>query len=95
MEELKPCPFCGSTNLKQGYVITAPVIECGNCHAISPNHIDKTEEDIIEAWNTRYERTCHASDLYDNVFECSECGCMDTDGIRNYCPDCGAKVIEE
>lgn len=33
------------------------------------------------------------AEYYDRVFECSVCGDMDTDGIPNYCSNCGRKVV--
>lgn len=60
-----------------------------------------TEQEAIEAWNTRAERTCENVSEYCNEFYCSNCGCeldfiTDNDAMRggrpNYCPNCGAKV---
>ena len=50
-----------------------------------------------ERWNTRYERTCHMvkdpeRDTRSRI--CSNCnGYMSLSD--NYCPKCGAKVVEE
>lgn len=62
-------------------------------------------EEAIAAWNTRAERTCHRSDVdgYSFRFECSACGYVSIvhncetrlDELPHYCPNCGAKVIEE
>lgn len=66
-------------------------------------------EQLYKAWNTREERTCHdvlADD--EQFFRCSQCGCevmlhveVHTStwnalwaGELNYCPNCGAKVVE-
>ena len=60
--------------------------------------------EAIAAWNSRAERTCRNLDKHYNImFKCSECGhweCQDFDGEKilpqtwNYCPNCGAKVVE-
>ena len=61
----------------------------------------------IKAWNTRAERTCHwelehSGTLYDK-WCCSKCGYLFveprcdqgyTDLEPNYCPNCGARVVE-
>lgn len=66
MDELKPCPFCGSKDVR---VITSPdhcVVCCGNCHASITkmnfkvcSSIAETLKDAhpkaIEAWNRRAE----------------------------------------
>lgn len=44
-EELKPCPFCGSTNISTDLV---GEIECRQCFASGP-----CSEDEWTAWNTR------------------------------------------
>lgn len=56
---------------------------------------DEAEAAAIEEWNTRTERTCRPNPIYDRIFECDVCGEMDTDGVPNYCPGCGARVIHE
>lgn len=58
-----------------------------------------SEEEAAVLWNRRAERTCR--DLNPpscRDFECSECGesIELTPGFMpNYCPHCGARVIEE
>lgn len=49
----------------------------------------------------RTERTCKNTDDEFPYFQCSECGCnavvgygSSGDGLPNYCPNCGAKVVE-
>lgn len=62
------------------------------------NHCD-TRDDAISAWNRRAERTCrNLNPPSCRDFECSECGESSefTPGFMpNYCPNCGARVIEE
>jgi len=49
-EELKPCPFCGSTNL--GFLsLFAWEVQCNLCLAEGPKA--DTREEAIAAWNRR------------------------------------------
>lgn len=60
-----------------------------------------------EYWQRMYEQTfaeqtCRSVDPDFPFFECSECGCnavvgygSSGDGLPNYCPNCGAKVVSE
>lgn len=65
------------------------------------------EEDAVAAWNRRAERTCRNA-FRGREFECSECGTTwhllsrgdalaEWGHVRdpNYCPNCGAKVVDE
>lgn len=64
MEELKPCPFCGSTAIYQcmdyGYINDSVVIFCNSCKTIvkiEANHENGWSEEALhratEAWNRR------------------------------------------
>lgn len=60
MTELRPCPFCGSTDVRIGYMgvgffDTATVVcnECGVCLS-SDKHMLETE-DAEMLWNRRVE----------------------------------------
>ena len=78
--------------------------ECLRCHGAAGDY--ETKAEAIDAWNTRAERTCelicHEVEMPDSlkekgvevlVFECDQCGeRMFSD--YNYCPNCGAKVVE-
>ena len=57
-----------------------------------------TEAEAIAAWNARAERTCRSIDPTDSreFFICSNCnfGAGRVEFIPNYCPNCGAKVVD-
>ena len=59
--ELRPCPFCGG----EGCVICGSsfefgfpsyAVECEKCGTVGI--VKASEQEAIEAWNTRAERTC-------------------------------------
>ena len=54
MEQLKPCPFCGS-KARVNIFGNEYQISCDNCCCdVLPNTwLYFTEEEVIEAWNTR------------------------------------------
>ena len=86
-------------------------IICRECTTYYPKDMSRkyTESEAIEAWNTRHERTSKriADEAYrHDDFECSECGWVvwgflmehEGEGVvsqPNYCPSCGARVVEE
>ena len=59
-EELKPCPFCGGTKIKQFYEwidvgdenanITSSIVKCADCLCCRG---DTRTSDAIRKWNTR------------------------------------------
>lgn len=51
MDELKPCPFCGSDRITVQYFYFRPYIICDKCHAQIPCY--NTYPDAKEAWNRR------------------------------------------
>lgn len=91
-----------------GVIWTTPTIEatrigCDRCG------LEIRGDGAARAWNTRAERTCRAIP-HDNLNEsegmgdawevCSECGALlavitDNQPTPNYCPNCGAKVVDE
>ena len=55
-EELKPCPFCGSENVKAftDDIQALSWVECLSCHGMMMNN--GTDKENIEAWNRRVEK---------------------------------------
>lgn len=122
-KDLKPCPFCGSTNISACYDPHDPrdfIVVCNSCLAQSSAAFSARK--AINKWNKRVERTCHIvttrrsfSQTQDKISKkCSECGHVfgETEirpllpgfgdmieigsvDIPNYCPNCGAKVVDE
>ena len=98
-DELKPCPFCGGVveryNAMPGYV-GGHGFYCRNCD--SQFDIGDSDEDAMQKWNTRAERTCRRVPGKMHYGErrpkCSECGYGLGDSRWGYCPKCGAKVVE-
>lgn len=90
--ELKQCPFCGGEAEYRAakYVRTVfkHSVVCLECFASIPPKA--SEQEAIEAWNTRAERTCKNRGSY---MGCSECGWYLNENAR-YCDGCGAKVVE-
>ena len=103
---LKPCPFCGSEakmHAAFAHGVASRVgayVECGSCGAWSKTHWgDGAQEKTAEAWNRRAERTCHDEAGSQQSFLCGGCGWFWNDqedelGFR-YCPNCGARVVDE
>ena len=48
-EELKPCPFCGNTNLHHTETSIFHAVWCKDCGAM----VDIDDGDAIKLWNTR------------------------------------------
>ena len=106
-DELMPCPFCGAP-AKFTYISKKRVFAgCTNRKCPVGVHTANyaTDAEAAEAWNSRAERTCHVT--FERIFDeypyeaphCSECGQFFAGYVRGkwprYCPNCGAKVVEE
>ena len=102
-DELKPCPFCGEEHVSvsyTGYEDEGCVLYTLGCSTTNcPGHISGSWryfnlERAAEAWNRRAERTCRWKHIEGTWFM-SECGeRYDRVIPDNYCPNCGAKVID-
>ncbi len=107
--DLKPCPFCGGEAKLYSIGTGSPhyghyhQVVCQGCLTASGAYWSG-EQSAIDAWNTRYERTCydrnasareHGAYLF--MWRCSNCDeSYDTEMSKpNYCPNCGAKVVSE
>lgn len=55
--ELKPCPFCGSENMRTGnekYITGKDIyIECTKCSARIQICAEYGEEELVKMWNNR------------------------------------------
>ena len=102
-EELKPCPFCGKSWLaaeKISYSADGFAYRV-ECECTARGAWAETEEQAIEAWNTRAEHTCHVvvsefGELDEYPHTWLSCGhhTMLLPREMNYCPECGARVVE-
>ena len=108
MTELLPCPFCNGTEIRAQLISSACYCECIDCCARGPvvrphsmKHQDTDKEKAIEAWNHRIIRMCYQIEktqpyeTYRTV--CSICGemlALEEFDAPNYCPNCGAEVLD-
>ena len=102
MNDLKPCPFCGS---KARLFVNGGVrVICSKCHVGTMILTDNMEyesnavETVIEAWNRRAEVvhgrwvTHYRSGTPVAEGYVSTCCDMWNNRKSNYCPHCGAKM---
>ena len=108
-DELKPCPFCGGEARvhidRRSNVLNIGCKDCG----IGTIYVVADEvglKEAVGAWNTRAERTTElivaADDLGKDLYPCMcfQCGYTKLDDFWrknhvNYCPNCGAKVVDK
>jgi len=105
--ELKPCPFCGGVEMRICDVHGDLFVRCGRCGART--RLTTTQKEAVDAWqqrNTRAERTCHMESMhgYTDPFVSTrysvELSCHTLEDWPDseppeYCPWCGAKVVEK
>ena len=109
MSELLPCPFCGGDDVNMGVRPhfregkgngwTVLCADCGGSIGYIERHDGHfyaeydTKSEAIAAWNSRAERTCKQSRLFNLVW--SECSSESYEWHGNelpsYCPNCGAR----
>ena len=53
--ELKPCPFCGSTDID--WDGGGHAMFCGACNSVGPETANESRLDAIAAWNSRPAET--------------------------------------
>ena len=106
-ETLEPCPFCGGEASigrrdyffedSNEYAMSAHYVECSTCYVRTIEY--KSKDGAADAWNRRAERTCRKvpgrMKYGRRMPKCSECGQSLGDERWVYCPNCGARVIEE
>lgn len=97
MSELKPCPVCGAVPQQIGTLTMygeTPIFPPAIWATSGTKRVKYVQK-----------RTCHQVNNggYSFRFECSACGCVAIvhncavrlDELPNWCPNCGAKVVEE
>lgn len=92
-QEILPCPFCGGeakvNKWEGGFKV---LCQKAFCAVLGPFN---SEAEATDAWNTRTERTCNLHDHVADVAWCSGCKePMKYPDHPNYCPECGAMVVE-
>lgn len=74
-------------------------VACGSGFTEADSPVEMVGHLASEAWNRRAERTCHDEAGSQQSFLCSECGWFWNDPEDelgfSYCPNCGAKVVDE
>ena len=67
MENLKPCPFCGSEAIVKD-LVDAKFVACEKCDASTAMWFDSIG-DAIASWNTRHHPTCETCKEYSEYYE--------------------------
>lgn len=98
MSDLKPCPFCGGeADMNDEGAECSPdrFWACCTNHKcfVEGTGVCATEEEVAQAWNARYERTCKPICKGTSI-SCDACGSELHDPFR-FCGGCGAKVVDE
>ena len=102
IDGLKPCPFCGGeAAFHEHERVGVECIECGAGFAC----VYRDRDEAADEWNRRSERTCRIKLSKTSAWHCDGCGqtldsnCFADNGGRlteyRYCPNCGARVMDE
>ena len=110
MNELKQCPFCGGeaelNESASGFPYFSIWCKNEHCFAGAVQVRDFDKERLVNSWNTRADRTCRMNMkepeyVLSGWWECDKCGvvyppCNEeiAKWALQYCPHCGAKVVE-
>lgn len=105
-EELKPCPFCGGSEIYVEEYEHHPGavrwrVFCAGCMAGIDTGTRQSMGQAVPDWNRRAELTCrmeYAGEVPPQVkygcYFCSKCGSpIYSDKEPSYCLYCGAKVV--
>jgi Lar family restriction alleviation protein len=101
MEKLKPCPFCGGSDIdiRTDDAGLSWYSFCNGCGVSCGYSI--TKDDVMNAWNMRVptvEPVKHGKwieiDIKDYKALCSECGTW-SPVMGKFCPECGARMDGE
>ena len=101
MDRLKPCPFCGSKDIKLcGNHRDSFWFRCNKCASIDSYD---TERQAVRAWNKRVAipsaepKTGHWIKVYEAIglyrWKCDKCK-KHHRAMYDYCPSCGARMVE-
>lgn len=101
-EELKPCPFCGSTEVYAEKYEHHPGavrwrVFCAGCMAGIDTGTRQSMMQAVQDWNRRAERTClakpHEVDGETGFYDCIECECGEVNDVSaRYCNGCGGLI---
>ena len=98
--EREPCEDCISRQAVLGMKIIAPIALAANGEAVQYKEVvfvRDLEELPSVTPQPKIGRWIRQTDDYHDYYECEHCGiAVGLDDIRNYCPNCGAKMeVEE
>ena len=79
------------------YLIHFALFECFPVDHMHPCDYEELHNRLADLIDPKQERTCiYVYDEKSSVWRCSECGGLEPVGDHvRYCPDCGAKVVDE